>query len=117
MVLKKGLVVGVGASLGALLRFALTAYWAPSDPEEIVVTMIINIVACFLMGVFDPPVFWSKGVLGGFSTLSAVALTSAEIYPLTAAIYIGATVVICTGAWIVGHAVGRRGGANAQVSV
>ena len=108
-VLKEGLVVGIGASCGALLRFALTSFWPPNDPMEIAVTMAINIVACFLMGLYDPPPLWSKGILGGFSTLSAVALTSAEIYPVVAATYIGATVIICTGMWIAGDALRRRG--------
>lgn len=108
-VLREGLVVGIGASCGALLRFALTSFWPPNDPMEIAVTMAINIVACFLMGLYDPPPLWSKGVLGGFSTLSAVALTSAEIYPVVAATYIGATVIICTGMWIAGDALRRSG--------
>lgn len=108
-VLIEGLVVGIGASSGALLRFALTSFWPPNDPMEIAVTMAINIVACFLMGLYDPPPLWSKGILGGFSTLSAVALTSAEIYPAVAATYIGATVIICTGMWIAGDALRRRG--------
>ena len=86
-VVREGLVVGFGASFGALVRFALTPLMASHPPAELLVTLGINVVGCFLMGLFDPPEFWGKGFLGGLTTFSAVSLASMQSSALLAAVY------------------------------
>lgn len=100
---KDALAIGFGASFGALVRFTLTSVLPPNAVAEILITLAINIVACYAMGLFDPPPFWGKGILGGLSTFSAPALTAAQIYPISAAAYIAATMFVCLVAWVQGN--------------
>lgn len=78
--LRTGLIVALGSGLGALARFLLLFWLNPTTPEMLAmsVTFAVNLAACFAMGYFNPGPFWGVGFLGGFSTLSAVALASAH---------------------------------------
>nr|WP_269208603.1 CrcB family protein [Corynebacterium aquatimens] len=100
--------IGVGASFGALVRFTLTSAIPLNVVAEVIITLTINIVACYAMGLFDPPPFWGKGLLGGLSTFSAPAHTAARIYPISAAAYIAATMFACVIAWVQGNDARRR---------
>ncbi|EFK54573.1 CrcB family protein [Corynebacterium genitalium ATCC 33030] len=112
-VVREGLVVGFGASFGALVRFALTPLMASHPPAELLVTLGINIVGCFLMGLFDPPEFWGKGFLGGLTTFSAVSLASMQSSALFAAVYMFGTLAVAIVAWLLGDALRNRAGAPA----
>lgn len=107
-VIRDGLIVGFGASFGALVRFGLTPLMASHPPAELVVTLSINIVGCFLMGLLDPPEFWGKGVLGGFTTFSAVAMAAMQSSALFALLYMGGTLAVAIGAWMLGDAIRHR---------
>ncbi|WP_257160579.1 fluoride efflux transporter family protein [Corynebacterium cystitidis] len=96
--IKEGLLVGVGAALGALARFGLSS----ALNDDIPTVLLINIVGCFLMGLCNPGKFWGTGFLGGFTTFSAFALTTATS---SASIALGLAVVTllaCVGAWLAG---------------
>ncbi|MCS5480256.1 fluoride efflux transporter family protein [Corynebacterium sp. YIM 101645] len=93
MLLVDAAVVGAGALLGALARFAVGEFLG-TGPLPL---LGINILGSFLMGLLRPGAFWGRGVLGGFTSFSAFAhLASA------APAYLVATVVGCVGAWLLG---------------
>lgn len=112
-VVREGLVVGFGASFGALVRFALTPLMASHPPAELLVTLGINFLGCFLMGLLDPPEFWGKGFLGGFTTFAAVSLASMQSSALFAAVYMLGTLAVAIVAWLLGDALRNRAGARA----
>lgn len=106
--LKEGLAIGFGASLGALARFAFTPLMAPEPPAEIVVIFVINFIGCFLMGRFDPGPFFGRGMIGGFTTFSAVSFLAMQSSALVALIYMAGTMIVGFAAWELGNVVQRR---------
>lgn len=91
-------VVGAGALLGALARYAVEALLG-AGPLPL---LGVNVLGSFLMGLLRPGAFWGRGVLGGFTSFSTfVHLTAAATVPGAAA-YLAATVVGCVGAWLLG---------------
>ena len=76
--------VGLGGALGAATRAFLTDVLVPRLPESLPYpTLLINVVACFSMGVLANlamghvlQLALCMGFLGGFSTLSAVCWES-----------------------------------------
>lgn len=101
----EGLLVGAGAALGALARFGLSASFATDSGslyDEVLLTLAINIVGCFLMGLFKPGKFWGTGFLGGFTTFSAFALAAATSSASVALLLVVITLVTCVGAWLAG---------------
>lgn len=110
--LREGLLIGFGASFGALVRFALTPLMAPHPPAELLVVLAINIVGTFLMGLLDPGPFWGKGMLGGFTTFSAVSLAAMQSSAWFALIYMGGTLAVAVVSWMAGDALRRHRGRN-----
>lgn len=106
--LKEGLAIGFGASFGALARFALTPLMAPEPPAEIIIVFAINFIGCFLMGRFDPGPFLGRGMIGGFTTFSAVAYLAVLSNPLNAVLYMAGTMLVAVVAWELGDAYRRR---------
>ena len=104
---KEGLAIGFGASFGALARFAFTPLIAPEPPAEIIIIFIINFIGCFLMGRFDPGPFWGRGMIGGFTTFSAVSFLAMQTSALHAFMYMAGTMVVGLAAWELGHAFRR----------
>ncbi|WJY59542.1 CrcB family protein [Corynebacterium afermentans] len=104
--LKTGLTVAYGAGLGAVARYLVLIWVNPSTPEALAlaVTFAVNLVACFVMGLFRPGAFWGVGFLGGFSTLSAVALAATTTSPLWAVFIIVLSLSTATIAWLAGDA-------------
>lgn len=106
--LKDGLAIGFGASFGALARFAFTPLMAPEPPSEIIVVFVINFIGCFLMGRFDPGPFWGRGMIGGFTTFSAVSFLAMQSSAYVALIYMAGTMLVAVAAWELGEAFRRR---------
>lgn len=93
--------MAAGGAVGALLRYALTAL-----SPHLGTTLGINVLGSFLLGLLvsrrreDP---WSRavlgtGVLGGFTTWSALAVQVVDASPLVAVAYLGASVGMGTAA-------------------
>ena len=101
------LLVAVGGVAGSLARYGLGDAF-----PGIWTTFGINVVGAFLLGalvVRRPPEHWSRpllgtGVLGGFTTMSGLAVQTVDASAATAALYLGATLVV----GIAGAALGRR---------
>lgn len=104
--LQTGFTVALGAGLGALARFIVLIWVGPTTPEalSLATTFAVNLAACFAMGYFAPGAFWGVGFLGGFSTLSAVALASSHESVLWAAFIITLSLTTATLAWLAGDA-------------
>ncbi|GAB3947020.1 fluoride efflux transporter family protein [Corynebacterium tapiri] len=97
--MKDGLVVALGAGLGATARFWLSSLLdAPLS-----ITLAINLVGCFAFGLFRPGPFWGSGVLGGFTTLSTFALLAADLPTGTAIFYVLLTMVGSVAAALLGR--------------
>ena len=108
--------VGLGGSIGAMLRYVITTLWKTNNfPFQ---TLFINIIGCLCIGIIlalsqktnllssDIKLFLATGICGGFTTFSTF---SAENFMLlksgeyvTAALYIFASVAICITATFVG---------------
>ncbi|WP_297851437.1 CrcB family protein [uncultured Corynebacterium sp.] len=106
--LKEGLAIGFGASFGALARFAFTPLIAPEPPSEIVIIFMINFIGCFLMGRFDPGPFWGRGMIGGFTTFSAVSFLAMQSSAFIALVYMASTMIVGIAAWEMGDALRRH---------
>jgi CrcB protein len=96
--------VAVGGMLGALARYGLVLA-LPDLPA----TLAINVAGSFLLGVLvarRPDGRWSRpflgtGVLGGFTTFSALAVQTVDADLPTAVAYLVATLVLGVGAaWL-----------------
>lgn len=103
---REGLAVGAGAALGACARYVV-ALAVPAP--ELAAVFLVNAVGCAAMGYFAPGKFWGAGILGGFTSFSAVSLASAQASAVTALAVLAASVVVCVAAWLAGHAL-RPGG-------
>ena len=103
---KEPLGVGVGAGLGALARFAITAAVpAAGLVGAFGIPLVINIIGCFAMGMMKPSAFLGVGFLGGFTTFSALAVTATQSSALTAAAFMVVSFIACVGAWLLGDRV------------
>lgn len=107
--MKQTLAVGLGAGCGATLRMQLTPllYDAPTA------LIIINAIGCFLIAtwVFPNDVaqkFFAPGLLGGFTSFSTFALTTATTSLPVALSYSVLTITSCLGAWAIGDALRHR---------
>mgnify|MGYP001067154995 FL=1 len=106
--LRAALAVGLGAGLGALGRTALVSLAQPGSPQEIIAVLAVNVLGCLLMGWLKPGPFLGAGVLGGFTTFSAVAVAAAQTSAIWALILLVTSFVLCVGAWVAGDVFRRR---------
>lgn len=89
--------VAVGGVVGSLARWGMV-----EASPAIWTTLGINVLGSFLLGVLvsrRPPEHWSRpllgtGALGGFTTMSALAVQVVDAPALTAAGYLAATLVL-----------------------
>ena len=95
MNLREGVVVGIGAAAGSIVRYILTLIFGTG----MVVVLLINIAGCFLFGVTKPAAWWSVGFLGGFSTYATAIVLSYRGVDL---VYLTVTVVLCLSGWALG---------------
>ncbi|WP_304325406.1 CrcB family protein [Corynebacterium frankenforstense] len=98
------LVVACGAVFGACARFGLQGL----SPGSLWPLLGINLLACLAMGFFRPGLFWGKGVLGGFSSFSAVVVVFYHVPAWEAVAYLAATVLGGFAAWCVGDVLAER---------
>ncbi len=85
-------IVFLGGGLGSALRFALVALIKPASPSFPLGTLAVNLLGCALIGALagamhESPLgrsstLWlllAVGVLGGFTTFSALAIETADL--------------------------------------
>lgn len=120
-VLKFGLVAASGAVLGSLARLQIS-YWiqTPSETSFPWSTFIVNVLGALLIGVIasSPDImnnetrrhFVVTGVLGGFTTFSAIAVETLHLAttPLISITYVIATFAIGIAATHIGSLLGDR---------
>ena len=83
------LIIGLGGFIGTILRFLLSSSIEKSFAASIPIgTILVNLIGCFLIGLLSGYFtqklgdqtqlffFLSIGVLGGFTTFSAIAMDS-----------------------------------------
>lgn len=109
------LLVAAGGAIGASLRYlGALALGRPGSGDFPLATFVINVVGCFLIGVFAgvadsrpfatdaPRLFLVVGILGGFTTFSTFGLESFELLrrgqSLLAVFYVTVHCVIGTAA-------------------
>lgn len=108
--------VGLGGSIGAMLRYFITISWKTNSfPFQ---TLFINIVGCLFIGLVlalnqktnllsgDAKLFLATGICGGFTTFSAFSLENFLLLKsgeyVTAVLYIFTSVAVCIIATFVG---------------
>ena len=120
-VLKFGLVAALGAALGSLARLQIS-YWiqTPSETSFPWSTFIVNVIGALLIGLIasSPNImnnetrrhFVVTGVLGGFTTFSAIAVETLQLAstPLISITYVVATFAIGIAATHIGSLLGDR---------
>jgi fluoride exporter len=117
------LIVFVGSGIGGMLRHAVNraaVNFGWTFPWH---TLLVNVSGCLLMGMvagwfafrgesgLDFRLFLTTGVLGGFTTFSAFSLDAALLWErgqvLSAALYIGGSVVLSVACVFLGLALMR----------
>ena len=116
------LIVFIGSGIGGALRHAVnrTAVTFGTFPWH---TLLVNVSGCLLMGMVagwfafrgesgqDFRLFLTTGILGGFTTFSAFSLDAALLWErgqvLSAALYIGGSVVLSVACVFLGLALMR----------
>jgi CrcB protein len=120
-VLKFGLVAALGAALGSLARLQVS-YWvqAPNETSFPWSTFIVNVIGALLIGVVAslPKImnnetrrhFVVTGILGGFTTFSAIAVETLQLAsaPLISITYVVATFAVGVAATHIGSLLGDR---------
>ncbi|MCS3843447.1 CrcB family protein [Microbacterium sp. AK031] len=118
MTLRRLLLVALGGTLGTAARLAI-ALSIPDDGGFPVATLAVNLIGAMLIGVLaarlpgssDMRVFLGTGILGGFTTYSAFAVGTVQLWtetPLLAGLYAIVTLAFGIAAAVIGMRVGRR---------
>lgn len=119
--LKFGLFAALGAVIGSLARLQIS-YWmqTPSDTSFPWSTFLVNIAGALLIGLVasSPNImnnetrrhFVVTGVLGGFTTFSAIAVETLNLAttPVISVIYVVATFAVGVVATHIGSLIGNR---------
>jgi CrcB protein len=116
-------VFALGGGLGAVLRYVLTSRLTHRYPLS---TLLVNVLGCALLG-WSMTVLWDApgllgdqerrlfaGFCGGFTTFSTFAYQSFDLHRshsvLHATLNIGANLVLCVGAFLLGRWAGGLSG-------
>lgn len=122
--MKTALLIFAGGGLGSVVRYGLGKWVSGMHQINFPFgTLVVNVVACFVLGVVigladhkqvlsvDARVFWAIGFCGGFSTFSTFSYETLGLFQQPAVgsglMYITASVVLCTGAVVLGLMAGR----------
>ena len=119
--LKFGIVAAFGAAIGSLARLQIS-YWiqTPSETSFPWSTFVINVIGALLIGLVasSPKImnnetrrhFVVTGVLGGFTTFSAIAVETLNLAttPLISITYVIATFAVGVAATHIGSLIGNR---------
>jgi len=116
--LRRLLLVALGGTLGTAARLAV-ALLLPDAGGFPLSILAVNVAGALLLGVLaarlpgssDMRVFLGTGILGGFTTYSAFAVGTVELWaaaPLLAVLYAVLTLTLGIAAAILGMRVGRR---------
>ena len=116
--------IALGSALGGVARYAFSSLVANAVGQTFPWgTLVVNLTGSFIIAAvmhvaltgtsisMEMRIFLTTGILGGFTTYSSfnyetLALVSSRAYGL-AALNLGATVVGCLGAGVLGLAAGR----------
>jgi CrcB protein len=106
-----GLLVAVGASVGAPLRYLAGHHLDRVFPRG---TLLVNVLGSFLLGLFsalslsgDQAALLGTGFCGAFTTYSAFAVKAVELGPRQGAAYTVLTVGLALAAASLGWAIGQ----------
>ncbi|WP_019242490.1 MULTISPECIES: fluoride efflux transporter CrcB [Bacillus] len=119
---KKSFIVGMGGSLGALLRYLVGSLF-PTIAFPLS-TLTINIIGCFLLGGITSLAGRNKlsekftlllgtGFCGGFTTISTFSFESFTLFhdsPILSYLYMLSSGILAVGAGLLGIIVGRSKG-------
>ena len=118
MTLRTMLAVAAGGLLGTALRLGLDTLLPHTREEFPLSTLLVNVAGSLVLGILVARVWpvapgWLRaglgaGVLGSFTTFSAVAVAMIELPVATAALFLALTVVLGLLAAVVGLRLGRR---------
>ena len=112
--------IAFGGALGSVLRAVITAQTNGEFPYG---TLAVNVLGSMVLGALFVPgmvsvmsetvrIALAVGLMGGFTTMSAFSAESVELLrgpsPLHGLTYIGATLLLCVGAVILGAAIASR---------
>ncbi|AOW94443.1 chromosome condensation protein CrcB [Rhodococcus sp. WMMA185] len=104
-------VVAVGGALGAAARFTLAEQW-PGIWTVLAINVIGSLLLGYLAEMVGPDRLWRLflgiGVLGGFTTFSTFAVDAVGEHPVTAAVYVAATLIPALLAARLGMLAGHR---------
>ncbi len=109
-------IFALGGGLGAVLRYVLTSRLTHRYPLS---TLLVNVLGCFVLG-WSMTVLWEApgllgdqerrlfaGFCGGFTTFSSFAYQSFDLHRnhsvLHASLNIGANLVLCIAAFLLGR--------------
>lgn len=101
------IIVALGGFCGAVLR-----WFIDQQIPSLAGTLVVNIIGCFFLGVFmyesiyigaysrETRIFFGVGVIGAFTTFSALAVQSFEAGPVMALVNLAANLVLgLTAVW------------------
>lgn len=114
---RRALLVALGGALGTAARLVLTLT-IPDAGGFPVAIITANVVGAFLIGVLtgwgpsssDRKVFLGTGILGGFTTYSAFAVGSVQLWtdaPLLAVLYAALSLILGVAAAVLGIRLAR----------
>jgi fluoride exporter len=117
MMLKNFLLVGLGSSIGGMLRYLISLIFKSKDfPYQ---TIFVNVVGSFVIGIVfavaakqtqsseQIKLFFATGICGGFTTFSAFSIENMQLIKsgnyFVSLTYIVATIIICLVATFEGY--------------
>lgn len=120
--MKSFLLVGFGGMLGSMLRYGVSLLFKTQHSP--VATLLVNVAGSFIIGCIagyafrqtnasiEWRLFLATGICGGFTTFSAFSIECVQLLQAnrfwTAAIYIGASIVLGVAAGFAGFWLGKQ---------